>query len=227
MKKSYKLKSVIMAIGVCAFMVTTANAGDGTTPGLSGFYGVVSAGYAKYDTDTTGLSITTEDDTDTGYSIGIGYEFNKYLSFEAGYLDLGETSIGSSAASSGTLYGKPYTFTGTLTATAETDGYYIGPIVSLPFSDKCEAYAKIGVYVWDLDADATATGTLTYDSVVYAGSVQASASDDGTDLYYGLGTSYDITDKFTVRADWTRYDIESDDVDLFAVGAVFKFGKLL
>lgn len=197
---------------------------DYTFPGLSGFYATASIGYAKSDYDFSGF--TDKDDSDTAYSIGIGYDFNKYIAIETGWLDLGQISGSVSDSASGTLYGKSYTATGAVTFKAEADGFYLGPIVSIPVTEKFKAYAKAGVYFWDMDADASATISLTYDGTTYAADEKASLSDDGEDLYYGLGASYDVTDKLTVRADWIRYDVYDVDIDLFSASLIFKFGKL-
>ena len=214
MKKFCKVSMIIAISSFCTIISSSAFA-------EYYFYGVVTVGLAKYDIDTTGW--TSDDDKDEAYSVGIGFKANKYIAFEAGYLDLGEISAEDSGTLTGTLYGQPYSATGTLKAKAETDGIYFGPQISYPFTEKFSVFAKGGVYFWDLDAKATATGSLTYAGTTYVGSATAKASDDGEDLYYGIGASHDITDIFSVKADWTRYEVAEDDVDVFVVGLLFKF----
>jgi len=223
-KYFFKFKLAVMSLSILAFLSFPALAENYTFPGASGLYATANIGFAEYDYDTTGW--TDVDDSDTAYSVGFGYEFNKYIAVEAGWLDIGKTSASASGTLTGTLYGKPYTATGTLTGEAETDGFYLGPIVSLPITEKFKAYAKIGVYFWDTDIEASASGTITYDGTIYAGNAKVQQSESGEDLYFGIGASYDIINNFTVRADWTRYEVMNDDVDVFAVGVVFKFGKL-
>lgn len=221
MKKIYR--SVLFATGFLAFAAAPALAQQENL--LEGFYAVATVGSAEYDNDE--IPGFSTDDSDTGFSAGIGYEFNKYIAVEAGYLDLGETSLNGSDTVSGTLYGSSYTISGTLNAEAEVDGFYLGPQVSFPVTDAFDLYAKAGVFFWDLDVSAAFSGSLTYEGTVYSGSGTATYSDDGEDLYYGLGASYDVTDTFTVRADWTRYDDVSDtDIDYYSAGLVFRFGKL-
>jgi len=222
MKKYFKCKLAVIGVCIFAFLSFPALAEDDV--GSPHFYGTASIGYSKLDYDFAGF--TDVDDSDTAYSIGIGYSFNDYIAIEAGWLDIGEASASTSASASGTLYGKPYTVTGSAIVEAEADGFYIGPIVTPIVTEKFKAYAKIGVYFWDVDAEASASGSLTYDGRTYTANAKADASESGEDLYFGFGASYDLTEKLTVRADWTRYDVSDADIDVFAVGIVFKFGKL-
>jgi len=220
-KYFFKFKLAVMSLSIFAFLSFPALAENYTFPGASGLYATVNIGVAKYDYDTTGW--TDVDDSDTAYSVGFGYEFNKYIAIEAGWLDIGKTSVSTSGTLTGTLYGKPYTATGTVAAEAKTDGFYLGPIVSLPITEKFKAYAKIGVYFWDSDLEASASGTITYNGVTYAANAKAQQSDSGNDLYFGIGVSYDIVKNITVRADLTRYEVMDENVDVIAVGVVFKF----
>jgi hypothetical protein len=154
------------------------------------------------------------------------------MAFEGGYADLGKATATYSSAISGTINGTPFSATGTINAQAQVDGFYFGPILSLPVTDNFSVYAKAGFFIWDIDTSASATGTLTYGGTIYAGSVEATASDDGTDAYFGAGLAYDITKTLSVKTEWTRFQIDSDsvsdsDVDFISAGLVFKFGKLL
>lgn len=206
---------------------------DASTNWASGFYATGSIGQTRIDNndlstlENLGVSV---DDTDTGYSTGIGYEFNKYVAFEGGYADLGEATATYSGAVSGTINGTPFSATGTIRAQAEADGFYFGPILSLPVTDKFSIYAKAGLFIWDVDTSASAAGTLTYGGNVYAGSGEATVSDNGTDAYFGAGIAYDVTQTLSVKTEWTRFQIDSDSdsvVDFVSAGLVFKFGKLL
>lgn len=200
MQKIYKASTAILFAGLFALAVTPANAAETTTNWASGFYATASVGQTRADIeDMPGFSV---DDTDTGYSLGLGYEFNKYVAFEAGYVDLGETTM--------TL--------GAFNAAVEADGFYFGPKVSLPITDKFSVFGKVGLFAWDVDASSNF-------------GVAASAS--GTDAYFGAGLAYDITDALALKAEWTRYNsvgdentTDSADVDFIAAGLVFKFGKL-
>lgn len=184
-----------------------------------GFYVDLGLGQAKADLgNTSGLNV---DDKDTSYSIGAGYKFNDYIAIEGGYLKLGTASVSASGTISGTYRGKPISATGTLSASSEVDGYYLGPVLSLPMGDKFEAYARAGVYFWNADSKASATGTLTYAGTTYPVGATATANDSGNDAYYGIGVAYKATKNVSVGADWTRYAVDKTDVDV--IGARLKY----
>jgi len=183
------------------------------------FYVDLGLGQAKADLgNTAGLNV---DDKDTSYSIGAGYKFNDNIAIEGGYLKLGTASISASDTVTGTYYGKPYSSTGSASASSEVDGYYLGPVISLPMGDKFEAYARAGVYFWNADSKMSASGTLTYAGTTYAAGATATRSDSGNDGYYGIGAAYKATKNVSVGADWTRYDIGGVDVD--NIGARLKY----
>ena len=48
-------------------------------------------------------------------------------------------------------------------------------------------------------------------------------SDDGTDLLFGAGVQYDLTNKLGIRGQWTRYDVADEDADLFSIGLIYRF----
>lgn len=146
-----------------------------------GYYVDIGVGQAKADLpDVAGW---TKDDTDTAYSIGFGYKFNNSIAIEGGYLDLGTASYSS----------------GTLKASADVNGFYLGPVLSLPLADKFELNARAGVYFWDAD------------------------SDNGEDLYFGIGATYNATKNIAVGVDWTRYDIDWADVDVVSARLKYNF----
>jgi hypothetical protein len=47
-------------------------------------------------------------------------------------------------------------------------------------------------------------------------------SDDGTDVYFGVGASYSF-DKVDINADFVRYEVDGVDVDVISIGAAYRF----
>lgn len=215
MNKVYHYGGALLMAGLLTMATTLAKAAEATTKWTSGLYATASVGRTQIDNrmldvlESNGLPL---DDTDTGYSLGLGYDFNKYLAVEAGYMDVGEASIA-------------YTNGGdSLNGSVEGDGFYFGPKVSLPLTDKLAVFGKIGFFTWDGDVAAVGTGAWA----AYTGT----ASEDGTDLYFGGGVACDITETLAAKAEWTRYTFDGSnwfdtDVDFISAGLTFKFGKLL
>lgn len=194
-------KIAAMAAGLLVAGVASAQGAGGFVEGTVGF--------GKFDLGNT--SGWTVDDKDTSWGLTAGYMLNSNFGFEVGYRDLGRAS-GSTSAVSGTWYGKPYTATGTLSASGDADGWLFGVRLNLPGNDKFSVNARAGLYDWNADLRATASGSLTYDGTAYAGNVQASQTFSGTDLYYGIGAGYNITKQLGVSIDYSRFVL--DDISV-------------
>lgn len=75
------------------------------------------------------------DDEDTALSVFGGYQLNRYLGLETGYVDFGKIE----PEGSGTAL--------------EGDSAYLTAVGTLPISDKFLAYAKAGVHRWNVDKE--------------------------------------------------------------------------
>lgn len=66
-------------------------------------------------------------------------------------------------------------------------------------------------------------GAINWDSKVNVGDLGVSASDDGTDLAYGVGAQFRIW-SLSLRAEYEIFDIDgADDVNLLSVGVTWTF----
>jgi opacity protein-like surface antigen len=67
-------------------------------------------------------------------------------------------------------------------------------------------FAKLGAFSWDVDA--------TFEG--------ESASDDGTDVAYGLGARFQIA-SFQIRAEYEIFDVDDADVDFLSASLLYTF----
>lgn len=156
------------------------------------------------------------DDTDTGWKIFAGKQFNKNWGIEFGYADLG-TSEGS-----GTVSGL---FIPTSAASFDVDamGVYAAGTGTIPFgkSQKFALFGKLGAAYWDVDLDVEINGVLDVDE---------SGDDTGISPLLGFGLKYDFTERIGIRGEWERFFAVGDDeetgqsdVDLTTIGVVVWF----
>jgi opacity protein-like surface antigen len=72
-----------------------------------------------------------------------------------------------------------------------------------------DLFARVGAINWDADLDAPGLG--------------ASASDDGTDLTYGIGAQFRVW-SLSIRGEYEIFDIsDADTVDMFSIGVTWTF----
>lgn len=162
----------------------------------SGFFAELGVGMTKSDTGIDNVSGVSIDDNDVFFSVGGGYSFNKMFALEAGYTDLGEVEVSAPALA--------------YTATISADGFYFGPRLTFELAPNVEVYGRLGMFAWDVEAK---------------DSLGTSIKEDGTDIYFGIGAAYKISDQVSLGAEWTRFTAESDgdDADMDTFGAKLKF----
>jgi OOP family OmpA-OmpF porin len=148
------------------------------------------------------------DDRDTAWRIFGGYRFNRYFSVEAGWFDLGE-------ASGSGPFGTPPVQT---TLTEHAEGFDFGAVFYWPVWNQLNLIGRVGVHQTRMKIEQTQpTGT-------------ASVAGNNTGYYIGAGMQYNLG-VIGLRAEWVRYGdvgttgatIIQDDVDMFSIGALFRF----
>lgn len=173
-----------------------------TQASAQGFYLGGSVGQSNADDGNAIPDLITSgtvDGKDTGYKIFGGYQFNQNFGLELAWIDLGKASY------SGTFFGLPVTG-----GTVKTSGINISAVGTLPLGSGFALFGKAGLLAWESKQDDVTAG------------VAFSNKEDGTDLSFGIGASYDFTKNFGIRAEWERFKAVGD-IDLLSVGLVYKF----
>jgi len=206
-------KSMLRGVAFSAIALAICGSANAAEPG---WYIGVGAGQSDVDISSSdvnkimtaaGITGTSSvDETDTAWKIFAGYQYNKYLGVELGYVDLGEVDIDAVITAPTAA---------TLKINAETQAAALSVIASLPIGDKFNVFGRVGAFYWDVEAEAAA---------VVGGVVsKASADDDGIDLLFGAGAKYDFTKNVGVRVEWERYDVDGDDIDLISGSLLYSF----
>lgn len=173
----------------------------------TGWFAGLGLGYSNNkDYECTGCpgAITNLDDSGFAYKIFGGYRLHRNFALSAGYMKLADTD----AASTG----------GGWTDTVKVDGFYGAGHGILPVTDKIDVFATLGLLRWHQKVTYSPTG---------------SGSFDGTDLMYGLGTSYSFAKQGPkLQLEWNRLPNvgtndpsygHKDDFDLFTLNLVYQF----
>ncbi|UYG03435.1 outer membrane beta-barrel protein [Halomonas sp. LR3S48] len=152
-------------------------------------------GHAKLDNETLDWldeNGVNTDDTDISYKLFAGYQFNSNFAIEAGYVDFGSfTASGSNGADNADLK-------------LSAEGFTAALVGKLPIQSGFSVYGKLGMIAWDAD--------LTLNATIQGQSYRATASEDGTDPFYGIGAEY-VVNQIVMRAELERYDISDSGED--------------
>jgi len=200
---------------VCASVVgTMAWAGEGP-----GFYGGGSVGLSHYEDEedkisaalgTAGLTGTVDTDSnDLGWKLFGGYRFTPYFGAEVEYIDLGEESADIAITAP---------IIGSINAAAEVSGVSLTGTAGYPIVPQGYVFGKLGGFIWDSNT----RGGATLGGVP----IGLGVDDNGVDLTFGLGATYELLEHVKVRAEWERFQSlgnDETDIDLFSGGIQYDF----
>jgi len=166
------------------------------------------------------------DDEDGTGRILAGFKFTDFFSLETFYADLGEVIITANLGDTFTD-GSGFTYVALVDnakASIETTTAGLGGMFSLPMdritgerSLKFLApFFKLGFHSWDADF------------VLGSGAGSLVSSEDGTDLFWGTGVSFNFGDYFGIRAEYDvfYFDDEDDNIEYIATlgaSAIIRF----
>ncbi|MGM0914462.1 MAG: outer membrane beta-barrel protein [Pseudomonadota bacterium] len=164
----------------------------------------------RYYEEERGVPNVSADESDTGYKLFVGYQFNPNFAIEAGYVDFGDFEANSRVV----VEGIPVTGSAKLSV----DGFTAALVGKLPIQSGFSVFGKLGMIAWDADLD---------ENVQALGLSQTDTfGEDGTDPYYGIGAEYEV-ERILMRAEFERYDIsdsgEDFEIDLISASIGYRF----
>lgn len=156
----------------------------------SGFY--IGGGLGRADPDGA--------DENDAWKVYGGWQLNKWLAAELGYMDFGESGFRATGPG-----GVPYS------GDLETWGITAHAVGSLPLPigalDRLSILGKIGTIYFEQDTNASIP--------------EFDDDDDGFELAWGFGAQYTFSERLGVRAEWERF--EDIDIDAWTVSVNYKF----
>ena len=167
-----------------------------------GFYIGGSVGQSDFDDSNAIPDLITSgsvDGSDTGFKIFGGYQFNQHFGLELSWVDLGKAS-----------YSGRFGALNVTGGSVETSGLNFSAVGTLPLGSNFALFGKIGFFAWESNAS-DVTGGFPF-----------SGTEDGSDVSYGIGASFNFTKNLSMRAEWERFKAVGD-IDLLSIGVVFKF----
>lgn len=189
-----KVAAAVAALSLAAVPAAFADENAGWY--LGGGIGQFNAGID--DVDEVDDTIEGWDESDNTYKLFGGYRLNKFLSFELDYVNLGEPS-------GAIVPGR--------NVDSAVDGFAPYVIGTLPLGNWFEVYARLGYYFYDatVGVQDTLGNRVEFD-------------EESQDLVYGAGIGANIGERFNVRFEYEKFDLEGlDDADALWLTAAWKF----
>jgi OOP family OmpA-OmpF porin len=234
-----------LAIAVALALVSGAawSADSGFYVGASVGFSDVSASASEKASDSEGNTASIKGDfngSDFGWTVYVGYDFNKYAAVELGYIDLGNPNDTVDKGSDDLGGGD--------TVSYKTDvdlslgGMDLAVVGKVPLGDSWDLHAKVGVVWWSPEVTWKHTDTYFTDGTV-TDTYRVTYKDrgDSTDLLVGVGASWKLNENIIFGLDWTHIELgtvtsisdtgsdvvsvspQIDTTDLYSVSATYKF----
>lgn len=169
--------------------------GDGDWAGINfdGWYAGLGIGQSNY-SDVDGIGSANK--RAEAWKVYAGYQFNKYLALEGGYVNLNDLS------------GRD----GSISNEIQTDAWALGAVLTYPVTEKISVMGKVGTAYLQGTRDTKNGGALT-----------VRTEEDSYDPVYGVGLKYALFENMDLRAEWDRYDRDNMNIDLVTAGFAVKF----
>jgi len=196
-----RIKALLAVILPAAFLAVSAPAVAQQSD--AGWYVGGSYGMTKTEVDMTGVSNPVKDESDSGFKIYGGFQFNKHLGAEIGYVDAGKASFSGTAI--------PSLGIGAFSGNVKSTAFTFAAVGTLPLNESFALTGKIGLAAWDAKASVNVAG------------LSGSTSDSGTDLLYGVGARYNLNKNWGVTLEYEVVDVSDGSVNMTSMGLRYKF----
>jgi OOP family OmpA-OmpF porin len=166
-----------------------------------GWYMGVGFGTTTADIDNSpltalGATVTGGEDSDNGFKIFGGYQFNKHLGVEVGYVDFGSFTVTG-------VRGTPFT------ASFDVSAFTVAAVGTLPLNESFDLFGKAGLYAWEASSSVSGGGLTAGDT-------------SGSDAFLGIGARYNFNRNFGVQLEVEQY-LGEDTITVTSIGLRYKF----
>jgi OmpA-OmpF porin, OOP family len=153
------------------------------------------------------------DQRDSTFRVFGGYQFNRYLGIEAGYVDFGRYSIRADVVP-----------TGTFERRIKTTGVDVSVVATLPVTRKLALFGRVGAFASERKTSFQASG-----DVELLNDVQASTARQ-TKAVFAAGLTVEITRSISMRAEVVQTEKYFDDLlsqktrnEMYSAGLQYRF----
>ncbi|MHB1951126.1 MAG: outer membrane beta-barrel protein [Acidiferrobacteraceae bacterium] len=155
-----------------------------------------------------GLGVSSSAQLDTGraaFSLFGGYQFNRYVGAELGWIDFGNYSMNGTASGSGGS-----------AAFSETDkisAFWLAAVGTFPINRELSVLAKAGL-----------ANSQDKESCAVSGSACAPASDSATQPMFGVGLALTASRHIGFRLEYDQYDNIGNNTHEYTAGTFYEIG---
>lgn len=167
-----------------------------------------------YNTPPNAITSVGVDNTDSGWKLFGGYQFNRFLAAEVSRVNLGDTK----STVRGSLTTPPSDIPTLLNDAADAHGYLargwtLAGVGIWPVKPTVSLFAKGGIFRWKADINITEVNS----------GQSVSRDENGSNGMFGIGIKHMPNPKWELRAEIERYKVSNDWVDFLSLGLGYHF----
>ncbi|MCJ8268080.1 MAG: porin family protein [Psychrosphaera sp.] len=162
---------------------------------------------------STGVNVTniSVDDSRIGWKLNVGFDITRNVAIEAGYMDLNDVSVEMNAVVS-----DPELFFNNAQKIHpnSADGFTLGSVYRYNITDNIGLTGSVGLFNWEGDFS---TQSLNTNQTI------GNDGTKGTDLYFGVGGGYQLSQDVTLSIEWEQYQLDNDKAEMWSIGLNYHF----
>lgn len=193
-------KRIVLGLAALAIVTVTCSPARAEAEDPRGLYGVLQGIYSNFDASgSLNNAVDLSDQNGFGGGVFAGYQANRYLGIEAGWLYLGKAKGDGTDSQNVPVH-----------VSADADGPLVQAIGSYPFLDWLAVNANLGAFFWNSKIKTSAS------------SQDSTHHDNGVGMSLGAGLQAQVHPNIAIRVGYTRFfDVGDLDVNTVMLSAVF------
>ena len=100
------------------------------------------------------------------------------------------------------------------TAFDSADGFILGSVYRYSITENIGITGSVGVFNWEGDFESESLNNNPQTD---------SDGISGTDVYFGVGGGYQLSDDVTLSIEWEHYKLDNDDAQMWSIGVNYHF----
>lgn len=144
-----------------------------------------------------------------GWKLNVGVDVTSNIAIEAGYMDMNKDTEINPVVTDPAIFSNM----GNGNPTNAADGFTLGSVYRYNITDQIGLTGSVGVFNWEGDLVNQALN----------GPAVTNDGKGGTDIYFGLGGGYRLTEDVSLSIEWEHYEFNNDDSDTLSIGVSYHF----
>lgn len=155
------------------------------------------------------------EDARVGWKFNLGFDLTSNFAIRAGYLDLNELNADNfSLVHSAMIPQNQQVNAKYFHKNLNPEGFSLGSVYRYHLTDSLDVTGSLGVFNWHETKELQLTDEILENNP---------SLHSGTDIYFGVGGGYQVTEEVSLSVEWEHYKLDDEDTDMLSIGVNYHF----